>query len=406
LRQRGFNADKWRLRVENAHGSAELYCVDLRRHPHRYPELLNAVTGGLKEEDLVRYWSTALEPVQRRFEELLRQDQTAKQEELDRQNEAFAKGLPVKKQRYPFSVEFPDRIPILKNELLAASRSLVEHLESERASGETALPPSIGPPQTIRVGGIPSSFKAGEPHLTQQLDFRERRHSIYSRGTSGTGTTGAGVPADEELKGSFGRLAHAAIVAVTRRSSVPLGTVDDWIDYLAREGYRCGGDIEKLLIASREYLEARSDNELGLGNLKKAKQLRRLAARFGELHVRFYKRPDAHDTGVVASSSVSGTEKAPKVRNGNRRGRRPNQARRDAIRNAIRRHGDQWRDHLTEIFSDLDSQDAALGSFQSIKIELPGATSKVMSWVDLDLTDGEQRKKIIDILRKYVDRRI
>jgi len=87
-----------------------------------------------------------------------------------------------------------------------------------------------------------------------------------------------------------------------------------------------------------------------------------------------------------------------------RRGRRANTARRDSIRRAINKHGDQWRDHLPEIFADLDSEEAALGDFQSVKIDLgDGQSSHVLSWADLDLAQGKQRRQILDSLRKYFD---
>lgn len=87
-----------------------------------------------------------------------------------------------------------------------------------------------------------------------------------------------------------------------------------------------------------------------------------------------------------------------------RRGRHPNPERRDAIRNAISKHGEQWRDHLNEIFTELDSLEASLGDFQGVKIDLgDGQSRKVSSWDDLDLAQGEQRRQIVDTLRKYAD---
>jgi hypothetical protein len=86
----------------------------------------------------------------------------------------------------------------------------------------------------------------------------------------------------------------------------------------------------------------------------------------------------------------------------NKRGRRSNPERRDAIRKAIVKHGEPWRDHLGEIFTELDSQQVPLGDFQGMNIDLgDGQSQKVSSWSDLDLAEGEQRRQILDALRKY-----
>jgi hypothetical protein len=84
------------------------------------------------------------------------------------------------------------------------------------------------------------------------------------------------------------------------------------------------------------------------------------------------------------------------------RGRRPDRVRRERIQSAITAHGDGWRDHLSDIFKDLDSKDVSVGSFQRMEIDLGGeAKTRVLKWEDLDLAVGEQRTKIIDTLRKY-----
>jgi hypothetical protein len=102
-------------------------------------------------------------------------------------------------------------------------------------------------------------------------------------------------------------------------------------------------------------------------------------------------------TAIVESS---GPEEATR-----RRGRRRNQRRRDAIHNAIAKHGNEWRDHLNDIFNELDREDVFLGKFQGKEIDLDGESMKAYKWEDLDLAQGKQRKQIIDVLRKYTDRR-
>jgi hypothetical protein len=96
---------------------------------------------------------------------------------------------------------------------------------------------------------------------------------------------------------------------------------------------------------------------------------------------------------------------SPRVlKTGKRRGRRPDQERRDAIRTAIQAQGGQWRNHLDDIFTELDSHNVALGDLQKMKIELGDGESKTVStWTDLDLADEKQRRQIVDFLRKYSD---
>ena len=87
-----------------------------------------------------------------------------------------------------------------------------------------------------------------------------------------------------------------------------------------------------------------------------------------------------------------------------RRGRRQNQRRRDAIHHAIAKHGDEWRDCVSDIFNELDREDVFLGDFQGKDIDLgDGQSVKVRKWDDLDLAEGKQRKRIIDALRKYTN---
>jgi hypothetical protein len=104
--------------------------------------------------------------------------------------------------------------------------------------------------------------------------------------------------------------------------------------------------------------------------------------------------------GETGSSGTIGAE-AP-VQGAKKRGRRSNPERREAIRKAIEKHGEDWRNHLNEIFTELDSQDVPLGDFEGTKIDLgDGQTTKASSWGDLDLAQGAQRRQILDTLRKY-----
>jgi hypothetical protein len=110
--------------------------------------------------------------------------------------------------------------------------------------------------------------------------------------------------------------------------------------------------------------------------------------------------------GEATGGQMSAPENAslPVLKTGKRRGRRPNQERRDAMGSAIRTHSGQWRDHLNDILTELDRQEVPLGDFQSLKIDLDdGNSTPVSNWADLDLAVGEQRRRIVDTLRKYTD---
>ena len=88
---------------------------------------------------------------------------------------------------------------------------------------------------------------------------------------------------------------------------------------------------------------------------------------------------------------------------GKKRGRHRDQERRDAIRNAITKYGDAWRDRVSDVFKELDSKNVPLGDFLGREIDLgDGDSTKVSKWDDLDLAQGEQRRKIVDALRKYL----
>ena len=89
---------------------------------------------------------------------------------------------------------------------------------------------------------------------------------------------------------------------------------------------------------------------------------------------------------------------------GKGRGRLPNKERRAAIRKAIQQQGERWRDHLPEVFTELDNQEVSLGDFSGFRIDLgDGESTQASNWADLDLAQGEQRKRVVDALRKYAD---
>lgn len=98
-----------------------------------------------------------------------------------------------------------------------------------------------------------------------------------------------------------------------------------------------------------------------------------------------------------SSSGVSGP-----LGSTQRRGRLPNQKRRDALHKAIAKHGNGWRDHLSDIFKELDEQEVPMGDYEGYKIDFgDGQNQEASKWDDLDLATDAQRRKIIDFLRKY-----
>lgn len=111
-------------------------------------------------------------------------------------------------------------------------------------------------------------------------------------------------------------------------------------------------------------------------------------------------RREALNSGALfpSSESLDSVIATPK-----KRGRRADLLRRKAISNAMSKHGESWREHLPEIFEELDNQAVALGTFQGMEIDLgDGQSTVVAKWEDLELAQGDQRAKVIDALRKYL----
>jgi len=103
------------------------------------------------------------------------------------------------------------------------------------------------------------------------------------------------------------------------------------------------------------------------------------------------------------SLSVDNSGKSGSLKTQRRRGRRPNLARRVAIESAIKKHGENWREHLDEVFTELDASGVALGDLEGMTIDLgDGQGTRVAKWGDLALADGDQLRQIVDRLRKYV----
>jgi len=90
------------------------------------------------------------------------------------------------------------------------------------------------------------------------------------------------------------------------------------------------------------------------------------------------------------------------VRSARKRGPRRDQRRWDAIRSEMGKHGESWREHLSEILRELDANQVSLGNFHGMSIDLgEGEKCAAWKWGDLDLAQGQDRERIIDTLRKY-----
>ena len=218
---------------------------------------------------------------------------------------------------------------------------------------------------------------------------------------------------------AFERLARRAIVELGHRFSRPSEALDAWIGLLLkRSEHPTSSIVDSICSASAELCAELAVQSIETDNPNSEAVFRGLEQQFRELGNSGPEiwameiegpieplvpepLPGAANRGEMrarenSSPQVLKTEK--------RRGRRPNQERRNAIRSAVSKHGDQWRDHLNEIFAELDSQEVPLGDFVSIRIDLEdGQSSRISKWDDLDLAQGEQRKQIIDSLRKYAD---
>lgn len=111
------------LRIESPHLAAAVYCGELRHNLGRYPELEH-----FKDSKRAAVLGSKLESIEMAFRKLASQDQAAREREVAHFNELFAKGRPVPKGKYPFSVEFPDQVAIHKAGLLVLSRGVATAL--------------------------------------------------------------------------------------------------------------------------------------------------------------------------------------------------------------------------------------------------------------------------------------
>ncbi len=104
-----------------------------------------------------------------------------------------------------------------------------------------------------------------------------------------------------------------------------------------------------------------------------------------------------HHTAREPNEAVASETESP------RRGRRRDDVRRSAIGAEIAKYGNDWREHLPEIFGALDQQEVEMGDFAGMEIDLgDGQVERAWNWGTLDLAMGKQRNRIIDALRKYV----
>jgi hypothetical protein len=111
---------------------------------------------------------------------------------------------------------------------------------------------------------------------------------------------------------------------------------------------------------------------------------------------------DSHEWKRLDDALFPPSSPDSKVPTRKKRGRRPDQGRREAIGKVLSKHGDRWRDHLAEIFKELDAKELLIGNLNGMRIDLgDGQSTAVSKWEDLDLAEGKDRRRVIDMLRKY-----
>jgi hypothetical protein len=153
------------------------------------------------------------------------------------------------------------------------------------------------------------------------------------------------------------------------------------------------GTIDDVCAASAAYVKRRARDEIGSRLIKSAGQ--------GDL------QPYGTASGPSALASTSGADLVKAAEPLKKRGRRPSEERRAAIHAEIMKYGGGWRDHLGEIFKELDREEISLGNFYGKRIDLgDSALTSVATWGDLDLAQGDERRQIVDVLRKYAEPRI
>jgi hypothetical protein len=189
-------------------------------------------------------------------------------------------------------------------------------------------------------------------------------------------------------------------------------------NYIIDRGLRVEAAVRMFQDESNDLIESvrvfwrESSKRLGLSYRKQEKECVDLAKPFREVsedlrHLTSAVPTETHSgRGVVANpnpqSKVATSRQG--VTTAKKRGRHSNPERRDAIQKAILLQGEAWRHNLSEILEELDRKEVDLGDFQNLVIDLGDDQSKrVSSWEDLGLADGDQRKKLIDALRKYLD---
>jgi hypothetical protein len=203
------------------------------------------------------------------------------------------------------------------------------------------------------------------------------------------------------------------------------GSVEFCLDLLLKESPCSNGHRIGTLIRACELFFLRKTREATEGGDEaRAQSLAEVGKQFHALYVTERKlsgtsAPKSEQIRAILRTDVcrlpwSGTVSAPTILSGtalataevpSRRGRRPSEERRRTIQKEIMKHGDGWREHLPDIFEELDRQEIPLGDFLGKKIDVGGTRAAVSKWEDLDLAQGNERSQIVDALRKYRPRR-
>ena len=201
------------------------------------------------------------------------------------------------------------------------------------------------------------------------------------------------------------------------------GSVEPCLDLLLKESPCSNGRQIRNLIRACELFSLRMNREAieendqarALSFAKFAQQFHELSEAEGELFGTAASKNEqiraSLRTGVCRlqpygtanpPTTLAGAELVKAAESPKKRGRRPSEERRGAIHEEIAKYSGGWRDHLDEIFEELDRRMIPLGDFYGKSINLDGTRTRVTKWGDLALAQGAERSQIVDVLRKYV----
>jgi hypothetical protein len=208
---------------------------------------------------------------------------------------------------------------------------------------------------------------------------------------------GSGVSGDWTIAGGDGSVKARFQALAERSASLLSGEAAgyaDWLEVLRRESpnFRYG----------RETVEADSDGT------ERVRHVDGTILRVAEASLNYHRVLESGDlaagqrTQQVPPGGAMVSEPAS-AKNARRGGRPPSLERRNAIRRALAKHGDKWRNHLPEILAALDHDEVPMERFYGWRIDLgEGKSQTACKWELFDLAVGKDRQRLVNALRRYV----